>query len=1255
MIYTARFGSFRKLSLVFMGCMICLLPGCARDAERGDALQSVSFQDGVHLGPLAKPATKPSPGSLFEQLIPAECGIDFVHQWKPADRYEASLLKTGFTGGGVAVGDYDGDGRNDVLFTSPHSGARLYKNLGDFRFEDVTQRVGVSCLGAWTTGAAFVDVNQDGKLDIVVCAYDRENFVFLNQGDGRFTDRALEMGLGFRGASVKLIFADYDRDGDLDAMLVTNRLEPRKEMKVRYLGEPGAYTVAPESQELVGIINLPSGEQKFTKAGQADRLFRNELKETGKLQFREVSQEAGVAGFYHGLDATWWDYNRDGYPDLYIANDFTDPDQFYRNNGDGTFTEITQAALPCLPWFAMGAAFGDINRDQRFDLIATDMAGTTHYRQKMAMGSMDAVAWFLDTAEPRQFMRNAFFLNSGTDRFLEVAQMIGLASSDWTWSVKLADLDNDGWEDVYTTNGFTRDYLNSDFNLQMQKQKDNSDALAWYEAPELKEANLAFRNDHHLHFTNVAQDWGLADVGISFGAAMGDLDQDGDLDLVVNNFDGPPSIYRNHSDQHRTMIRLRGTKSNSFGIGTTVSLTTDDGTQIRYLNPFNGYLSSNDPAVYFGLGKAQQIESLTIEWPSGVRQQLGPLAVNQLLTITEPSASTGGETGDAPETKPLFQTGDRLVQAKHQERFFDDFLAQPLLPNKLSQLGPCIAAADVDQDGDVDLFLGGAAGQPGTLLLNRGDGSFGEPSIAPFEDAAASEDMGAVWFDADDDGDLDLYVVSGGVEAEAGSELLRDRLYLNQGVDEQGHLQLVRSNDSLPDLRYSGSGIAVADIDRDGDLDLAVGTRVLPGQYPRSEPSVMLRNDGGRFLDATSTMAPAFSHAGMVTSLLWTDLQGDGWMDLIVTCEYGPIRTFVNESGELRETTEEAGLASLRGWWNSVVAADVDQDGDLDYAVANFGRNTKYHPSNEHPQYIFYGDFEGTGQTHIVEAKSTGESLLPVRGRSCSSNAMPFLKDRFETYHSFASATLEEIYSEQRLNEALRLDVTTVDSVLLRNDGKGRFVAEPLPDLAQMAPSFGMQFLHANDDPYIDLFLAQNFHAPQRETGRMNGGVGALLLGTPDGKFREVWPSDSGIIIPDDATAACAMDLNGDQWQDLLVAVNDGAPYRILRESVGSTAPLVVELRGPPTNLLAAGSRVRVTYQSGQVTTQEVHQGGGYLSQQPPILYFGRSSQDAPVQLEVIWSDGSRTQANCVGQTRMKLHFGSQAPVHTASVQGHDH
>ena len=1116
------------ISRLICFCGMIAFAGCGQEEKEVETDPSGNpfFADlpPVSSQALVPPSAAPEGAPLFEKLVASEIGIDFAHLWKPRNQFDELMQKTGFTGGGTALGDYDGDGNCDVLFTRPHGGARLYRNLGGFRFEDATTSAGIDTGHSWTTGASFNDINNDGHLDLFICAYDSDNHLFLNRGDGTFENVTESAGLKFNGANVKMAFADIDNDGDLDGYLVTNRLEPIGNPKIDYLGSKGNYTVAEHHRELASVINLPNGEQKFTKAGQYDHLFRNELNETGELRFTDISKESGIDGPDHGLDATWWDYDNDGDPDLYVSNDFTDPDKFYRNKGDGTFENIVGEALPHTPWFTMGSAAGDLNNDGLLDLVAADMSATTHYREKVSMGAMDAVAWFLDTAEPRQYMRNAVYLNTGTDRFMEIAHLTGLASSNWTWSIKINDLDGDGRQDVFATNGFPFDYLNSDVANELAKSGNATNPAAWRDAPKLAEGNLAFQNSGDYRFKKTGSRWGLEEVAISFGASIGDLDGDGDPDLVVNNFDSPPSIFRYRSGEETkwVKIRLRGRESNSHGLGARIVARTSEGSQVRYLNGGGGFMSSDEPGLCrFGMRNLDKIDYLEVMWPSGALQSFHDLETGKSYTIAEPSENSPSPGNKEPG--PMFVASDRFENARHQERPFNDFDREPLLPNKLSRLGPALASTK-------DLvFLGGAAGQAGQLF--KIDGT----KLVEFPNEAESEDIDAAFFDADGDGDEDLIITSGGNEADPGDPTYADRLYLKNGNT------YTLAKDALPNFKESSGPVAAADFDQDGDFDLFIGGRLIPGAYPTAPVSRLLKNEGGKF-----TLLAEFE-LGMATDALFADIDGDNDPDLLVTTEYGPVHCLTNTEGNFTPSTQTAGLLERTGWWNGLAAADVDGDGDLDFAVTNFGLNTKYHPSPQKPQLIYYGDFAGDGNRHIVEAKLSGKTVLPVRGKSCSTNAMPHLARKFGTFHQFANATLEEIYSAPALGNGLRLEANTLESGLLINDGKGRFTFTPLPRIAQASPAFGGAFLDANGDDNPDLFLTQNFFSPQRETGHMDGGLGQLLIGNGDGTFTPLPAVLSGIVIPHDMNAVFARDLNGDEKADLVISTNNGPLLTFLR------------------------------------------------------------------------------------------------------------
>ncbi len=708
---------------------------------------------------------------------------------------------------------------------------------------------------------------------------------------------------------------------------------------------------------------------------------------------------------------------------------------------------------------------------------------------------------------------------------------------------------------------------------------------------------------------------------MSFSAATGDFDRDGDLDLVVANLDEPVSIYRNNSIHgHRVMIRLVGDQNNHWGVGSVVRIETESGKQIRQLMPTTGYLCSNEPLIHFGLGEETAIRKLTVDWPTGRQQSFEHLPVDRIYTITESALPMSNRT-PAEQQPSLYRRSNDLSHARHIENTYDDFARQPLLPNKLSQLGPGLAVGDVDSDGDDDLFLSGAAGQSGMLYLNDGRGQFARAISRPFDQDAGCEDMAPLFLDVDSDGDLDLYVVSGGVECDPGDHLLQDRLYLNDG---QGHFAKAPSN-VTPDARDSGSVAAACDFDRDGDLDLFVGGRVVPGSYPSSPHSRLLRNDSGRFVDVTEQLAAEVLQTGMVTGAVWSDANGDGWCDLLVTHEWGPIKLFQNNQGRLVDATGPAGLDQLLGWWNGIAGRDLDGDGDVDYVVTNFGLNTKYHASSEYPALIYFGDFEGADRFRLIEAEFEGSNLFPIRGKSCSTRAMPFLKDKFPTYKSFASSSLEEIYSLERLQGAQRFSATTLSSGVLINDGMGRMEFRPLPNLAQVSPGFGVVLTEVDGDGHADVYLVHNFFSPQIETGRMDGGLSLLLQGNGDGTFTPVWPARSGLVVPQDAKGLAVSDFNNDGWPDFVIGVNNDHLLTFVHQGHERRQVLSIRLEGPFGNATAVGANVTFRPSNGPTQTAEVTAGSGYLSQSSPALTFGWGTDPQDAEIEIRWPDGSHS------------------------------
>ena len=1183
---------------------------------QADATSAQQQQPGLTSTPLPARATSDD-GPKFVKHGAERTGIDFVHRFSE-ERVHINVLANAMSGGGVAAGDYDGDGRDDFYITRATGGCRLFRNLGDLRFEDVTVAAGLTDDEAWGTGACFVDVNGDGHLDLYVCGYDTPNRLFVNQGDGTFEEGAEAAGLAYSGASILGAFADYDGDGDLDCFLLTNRLNPFSPPDRAVPTKDGMPYIPEGLEELYAVMVRPDGAPAMVSAGQADHLYRNE----GDGTFVEVSDAAGIAGNHFGLSATWWDHDGDGWLDLYVANDFFGPDKLYRNQGDGTFVDVAPEALPRTPWFSMGSDAGDVDNDGWLDYFSSDMAGTTHRKRMTALGETTEVRWFLEMPTPRQAMRNTLFQNTGTGVFREVANMAGVEASDWTWATLFADLDEDGLLDLYATNGFTRDYFDSDLRARAFAEGDPNDAIKsfWVDQPILDERNLCFRNLGELSFERTEAAWGLDHLGVSFGAVQADFDGDGDLDIVTNDYEAGAGVYENRtSGTRRIAVTLRGQGGNGPGFGAIVRVTSALGQQMRQLGSSRGFMSGQTGRAHFGLGSDRVVQQLTVEWPSGHVQQFSNLPADRSYVVSEPATPAPGPAARARRRpQPLFASS---LGEDSTEQVYEEFSRQTLLPSRLSQQGPGLAVADIDRDGTLDFALGGPAGQALRLFRNVANQRFEawpQPALT-FDDYY--EDMGLLLFDAEGDGDTDLYAVSGGVECSPGSKALRDRLYLN---DDQGALSHAPEG-ALPDLRDSGSIVVAGDLDADGDLDLFVGGRSVPGAWPTTPMSRLLRNDDGRFVDATDEVAEGLKEAGMVTSAVFTDVDDDGALDLVVTREWNTVGLWLHDKGSLREATVESGLAERHGLWNSVVAGDLEGDGDIDLVVTNVGLNTPYRASAKHPMLLFYGDCDGGGEDTVVEATWDGDRLVPFRDRSRAMEAMPIIGELYPTYAEYAAASLNDIYPTEFLAETLQLSLDTLESGVLRNDGTGRFDFEPLPRIAQVAPGYGLLLQDIDADGQLDLVIAQNSFAPQPETGRFDGGVGQVLLGRGT-SWLPMTPAASGVVVPADGKSLVASDFNGDGHPDLMMGVNDG-PLRAffnLRTHGGRT--LVVDLVGPPGNPTAVGARVTLTTEKGVRQMAEVSAGGGWLSQTAARRVFGLGRLSGRVSIEVRWPDGQTTR-----------------------------
>ena len=1194
-------------------------------------------------------ALRQAGGKLFETVPAAASGVTMVP--KVQNEHPLSYLyHSGFVVGGIAVGDFTGDGLPDLVIGGAAGSNAIYRNLGGFTFEDITKAAGpgLEGEGRWTTGVTLADVDGDGDLDLYCCNYEAPNQLFLNQGANAqgiptFKEVAKVAGVAVVDSSHSASFVDYDRDGDLDMFLLTNKVEdpqgfPSKERSpVAFDGT--TWHLLDGMERYYALWKYDAKNSGVEPAGRPDLLFRNDGPGPGGVPvFRDVTKEAGISGRGDGLSATWWDYDQDGWPDLFVGNDFLSEDRLWRNNRDGTFKNVLPQAAPHTSWFSMGADAGDLNNDLLPDFFLADMAATTHYKSKTTMGAMGGTNLKRAvTSSPPQYMRNTCLLGTGTGRFLEAAYMLGIASTDWTWAVKFGDYDQDAKLDVYLTNGVIRAMNHSDFVVDEASRAGSHQWNFYKDQTTRPEQHRAYRNEGDLHFHDQSEEWGLNRTAVTYGCAWGDLDGDGDLDLVEINLGEPPTLYRNHAagreNANAVIFRIRSKGPNTEGIGAQVVITTASGSQMRQLFPSSGYHSHNEALLHFGVGADPLVESAVVTWPDGSSERFAKLAVNQVHVLS-PDVGVAPVVA-APPGPPLFAPAASFPNLRHQEVPYDDYADQLLLPHALSQLGPAIAWADVNGDGFQDFYLGGGAGQPGDLRLANGKGGFSAQWSDAFQADKAHEDMGAVFFDADGDGDADLLVASGSYQFKEGNPLLADRLYLNDG---KGGFSKAPDG-TLPTFLKASGPVAAVDFDKDGDVDLYIGSRVVPNGYPTAPESRLLRNDSKpgqmAFSDVTDAVGgPSLRQSGMASGAVWSDVNLDGWPDLLVAHEWGTVKLFMNTKGKLAErvgATDD--LAKNTGWWTSVETADLDGDGRLDLIAGNFGYNTKYkEASPEKPKLLYYADCDNTGRKNIVEVKREGDTLYPERGRSCSSTAMPFLKTKFPTYHAFASASLKEVYGEA-LEKGQKFEANTLGTGIYWNEGNDPagqpiFKFQALERLVQVAPVFGIAVSDINGDGQPDLCLAQNFHSPQIETGHYDGGLGQVLLNQGKRRFAALPAGASGLALPRDCKAATAADLNGDGVPDLLITTNDNAAAALLNQSAAPAKFLRVRL---PLGS-APGARVSVEQAGQPLRTQEYHAGSGYLSQAPAVLSFGTGG--AAAKLRVLWPDGRQSQQDLPAGTR---------------------
>ncbi len=1008
-----------------------------------------------------------------------------------------------YNGGGVAAGDINGDGLPDLYFTSSLGPNRLYLNKGNYRFEDITDKAGVAGPPGWKTGVTMADVNGDGYLDIYVSAVSYlsmhgHNALYINDGDGTFTDRTEEYGLGFAGYSTQAAFFDYDGDGDLDMYLLNHSTHTER-----------------------GVSSEPQREGHHPRAG--DRLYRNDGN-----HFVDVSDRAhiygGVEGY--GLGVVVSDLNLDGCPDLFVTNDFQENDFFYLNNCDGTFTESIASALGHTSRFSMGVDAADFNNDLRPDLIVADMFPE---REGILKTSANAEGFNIYNLKVKagyhpQFAHNTLQLNRGEGRFSEIAYLSGVDATDWSWAPLFADLDNDGYKDLFVTNGIYRrpndmDYITYVSNEAVQASLANgindSNLSLLKKMPQVPIANFAFHNNGDLTFTNMAGEWGLAQPGFSNGSVYVDLNNSGALDLVMNNINAPASIYRNRArslnGKHFLTVTLHGAGANTEGIGAKVIISQHGAKQMLELMPTRGFQSSVDPRLHFGLGTSAVIDSLTVIWPDRRYQVLTNVAGDRILALSQQNATGRYSYEKAPAVQRMFQdvTRQTALDFKHEENTFFDYNREPLMTERLSTEGPALAIGDVNGDSLDDIYVGGAKWQAGKLFIQSHDGRFHDAAEGAFRNDSLYEDVDAAFFDANGDGHPDLYVVSGGNEFSGTDEALRDRLYINDG---HGHFR--RATDALPTFFDNGSCVVPGDFNGDGHIDLFVGSRVVSRNYGLSPRSHLLQNDGsGHFTDVTRDKAQALSDAGMVSSAAWVDYDNDGKLDLVVVGEWMPIRVFHQENGRFVDRTGDAGFSGTNGWWNVVTAADLNGDGRKDLVLGNLGLNSYVKASRTEPARLYVNDFFQTGALKQILTFYKHGVSYPVAGRDEMVRVMPPLASKYPSYASFGASKIEDIFSASELRRANVLVADDFASSVAMNDGNGRFTLSPLPVEAQFAPIYSVLADDFDGDGHTDILAAGNFYGVTPVLGRYDASYGLFLRGDGKGRFRSVDLDASNVLI----------------------------------------------------------------------------------------------------------------------------------------------
>ncbi len=1101
-----------RIEIIAIGIFIALLCGCTDNPEmieeRGEQNQ------------------------LFSLMAPEQTGVDFMNKLSFDEEFNIYTYRNYYNGGGVAIGDVNNDGLPDIYLTGNLVPNRLYINQGDLVFQDVTDKAGVAGNRAWSTGVSMADVNGDGWLDIYICnsgdiaGDNKQNELFINNQDGTFSERAEEFGLADRGFSTHAAFFDYDKDGDLDVYLLNN------------------------SYQAIGSFNLMQNKRPQRDSVGGDKLFRND----GNI-FTDVSEEAGIYGSVigFGLGVTVGDVNRDTWPDIFISNDFFERDYLYINNGDGTFNETLEQAMRSISAASMGADMADVNNDGWLDIFVTDMLpeNLERIKQVTTFENWDKHMYNVKNNYHYQFTRNMLHLNNGDGTFSEIGRMAGVEATDWSWGALIFDMDNDGYRDLFVANGIYQDITDLDY-LNFIQDDETKKRIITEEGVDYRGLiepipvnpvpNYAFRNNGDLTFTNMAEEWGLGKPVHSNGSAYGDLDNDGDLDLVVNNVNAVADIYRNDAAQqknanHYLRIRLNGKGMNTDAVGTKIIAATGQRELHAEQQPTRGFESTVDPVIHLGLGKDSLIRELKVIWPDNSLTVVKNVDADQTIVLNQSEARDTYSPGNSSPIT-LLSNGHELP-FRHQENEFVDFDRDRLTYHMLSNEGPAAAMADVNGDGLEDLYLGGARGFSGHLYFASEGGEFNDSENEAFARHSRSEDTDAAFFDADGDGDPDLFVASGGNEFGYASPDLRNRLYINDG---QGNFTAVRQ-DFLQRQTQSTSVVVPFDYDADGDLDLFLGSRLEPFKYGESPDSYLLENDGsGIFTDVTEEKAGSLFGLGMVTAAVASDIDRDGDPDLIIVGEWMPPVLLINDKGRFAESSEQEHLNEFSGWYNTVAAYDIDGDGDEDIFLGNHGLNSRFRASSGRPVSLYVEDFDGNGSPeHILAVTSEDGSEYPLALKHELVMQIPSLKKKYLKFKDYNDKPLNQVFSENQLSTALRKQVSELKTALLLNNDDGTFAWQPLPSEAQVSPVYAFAFADVDEDGLEDVILGGNLFRVKPEAGRYDASRGLVLKNTGRGNLLPLKASVSGLKVEGEIRKIIASDNASNK--ELIFIRNNNSPY----------------------------------------------------------------------------------------------------------------